>query len=58
VKPPSNYGKNSRQLSYNRIAPPQKGVEVSQLSRDKSSDGILNRGPEPLELTQEQVLQN
>jgi hypothetical protein len=44
VKPPSNYGK-PRQLSYNRVAPPQKkGVELgSKLSREKSSDGILNR---------------
>ena len=48
VKPPSNYGKPSRQLSYNQIAPPQKKVSGSELggklNRDRSSDGLLNRG--------------
>jgi hypothetical protein len=54
VKPPSNYGKANRQLSHNRIAPPQKAVEANQhLSRDKSSDAIVNRG-----LDQQQMLQN
>jgi hypothetical protein len=46
VKPPSNYGKPSRPLSYNQIAPPQKkGSDLGgQLNRDKSTGGILNRG--------------
>jgi hypothetical protein len=66
VKPPSNYGKPSRQQSYNRVAPPQKKiVELGgKLNRDKSSDGILNRGQlsqfdnMSQQVPQDQMLQN
>ena len=46
VKPPSNYSRGSRHMSQNKIAPnranPLPGIDKARMSRDRSSDGLIN----------------